>query len=156
MTALLAIARDDEERVVDTEREAHAGEHVHDEHRELELLGDESGQAERHDDREHRHQERHQPGDDPAEDEQQDDQRGGQSNWNSPDFRSSCESWLKSCSRVVSPVTSTSKLRVRVGLPHGGDDAPGVVGVRDGDQPESCPPVAGHERRSALHTVEPA
>ena len=34
--ALLAVAGDDEERVVDAERQAHAGEHVHDEHRELE------------------------------------------------------------------------------------------------------------------------
>ena len=35
---LLAVPGDDEERVVDPEREAHAGEHVHDEDRELERL----------------------------------------------------------------------------------------------------------------------
>ena len=34
--ALLAEAREDEQRVVDPEREAHAGDHVHDEDRELE------------------------------------------------------------------------------------------------------------------------
>ena len=39
--AFLAIARDHEQCVVDPEREAHAGEHVHDEDRELELLRDE-------------------------------------------------------------------------------------------------------------------
>ena len=41
LAPLLAVARDDEERVVDPEREAHAREHVHDEDRELELLREE-------------------------------------------------------------------------------------------------------------------
>ena len=71
----LAVARDDEERVVDPEREAHPREHVHDEDRELELLREDRGEPERDDDRDDRHQQRDEPGDDGAEDEQQDDQR---------------------------------------------------------------------------------
>ena len=76
--ALLPVAGDDEERVVDPEREAHAREHVDHEDRELELLRDERRQPERDDDRHDRHQQRHEPGDDRAEDEQQDDERGRQ------------------------------------------------------------------------------
>ena len=43
--ALLAVAREDEQRVVDPEREAHSREHVHDEDRELERLADERRQT---------------------------------------------------------------------------------------------------------------
>ena len=75
---LLAIARDDEQRVVDPERETHAREHVHDEDRELELLGEDRREPERDDDRDDRHQQRDQPGDDRAEDEEQDDQGSGE------------------------------------------------------------------------------
>ncbi len=77
VTALLAVARDDEQRVVDPEREPHAGEHVHEEDRELELLGEDRAQPERDEDRDERHQQRDQAGDDGAEHEQEDDQRGG-------------------------------------------------------------------------------
>ena len=76
--ALLAVAGDDEERVVDPEREAHPGEHVHDEDRELERLREERGEPQRDDDRDDRHQQRDEPGDDRAEHEQEDDQRRGQ------------------------------------------------------------------------------
>ena len=76
--ALLAVTRDDEQRVVDPEREPHRDEHVHDEHRELDRLRHERGQPERDDDRDDRHQQRDEPGDDRAEDEQEDDQRRGQ------------------------------------------------------------------------------
>jgi hypothetical protein len=72
---LLPIARDDEQRVVDPERETHSREHVHDEDRELELLREDRGQPERDDDRHDRHQQRNEPGDDGSEDQQQDDQR---------------------------------------------------------------------------------
>ena len=75
--ALLPIAADDEQRVVDTECEAHAREHVHDEDREVECLSDECGQRERDDDGHERHEYRHEAGDDRAENEEQDDQRGG-------------------------------------------------------------------------------
>ena len=71
------IAADDEERVVDAEREAHAREHVHDEDREVERLPDERGQGKRDDDGHERCEYRHEAGDDRAEDEKQDDQRGG-------------------------------------------------------------------------------
>ena len=74
--SLLAVARDHEERVVDAECQAHAGEHVHDEDREVERLREERDEAERDDDREDRHQQRDEAGDDGAEDEQEDDQRG--------------------------------------------------------------------------------
>ena len=79
LASLLSVTGNDEERVVDPQRETHAGEHVDDEHRELELLREQRGQAERDDDRHDRHQERYEPGDDRAEDEEQDDERGGQS-----------------------------------------------------------------------------
>ena len=78
LTAFLAVAGDDEERVVDPEREAHPGEHVHEEDRELELLREEGAEPERDDDRDDRHQQRHEPGHHRAEDEEQDDQRRGQ------------------------------------------------------------------------------
>ena len=79
LASLLAVTGDDEERVVDPERETHAREHVDDEDRELELLREQRGQAERDDDRHDRHQERYEPGDDRAEDEEQDDERSRQS-----------------------------------------------------------------------------
>ena len=75
---LLAEARDDEERVVDPERETHAGEHVHDEDRKLEPLREEGGQAERDDDRDDREHERHRRADERPEDEDEDDERGRQ------------------------------------------------------------------------------
>ena len=75
LAALLAVARDDEQRVVDPEREAHPREHVHEEDRELELLGEEGAEPERDDDRDDRHQQRHEPGDNRPEDEEEDDER---------------------------------------------------------------------------------
>ena len=75
LRALLAVAGDDEQRVIDPEREAHPREHVHEEDRELELLREECTQPERDEDRDDRHQQRHEPGDDRPEDEKQDDQR---------------------------------------------------------------------------------
>ena len=74
--ALLAVAGDDEQRVVDPEREAHPREHVHEEDRELELLGEDGAEPERDDDRDDRHHQRHEPGDDRPEDEEEDDERG--------------------------------------------------------------------------------
>ena len=76
--ALLAVAGDDEERVVDPERETHPREHVDGEGRERELERDDRDQAERDDDREDRHQERDEPRDDRAEDEHEDDERDRQ------------------------------------------------------------------------------
>ncbi len=75
VSPLLAVARDDEQRVVDPQRESHRDEHVHDEHRELDRLRHERCQPERDDDRDDRHQQGDEPCDDSAEDEQQDDQR---------------------------------------------------------------------------------
>ena len=72
----LAEARDDEERVVDPERESHPGEHVHDEHREAELEREQGDEAEADQDREDRHQHRHQARDHSAENEEEHDQRG--------------------------------------------------------------------------------
>src|SRR5918996_1925469 len=77
--ALLAVTRDDEERVVDPEGQAHPREHVDHEHRELERLRHERGQPEGDDDRDRRHEQRHEPRHDRAEHEQQDDQRRRQS-----------------------------------------------------------------------------
>src|SRR5262249_59416263 len=74
--ALLAVARDDEQRVVDPERETHSCEHVHEEHRELELLGEQRGESKRDHYRDDRHQQRHQTRHDGTEDEEQDDERG--------------------------------------------------------------------------------
>ena len=76
--ALLSVPGDDEQRVVDPEREPHPREHVHDEDRERELERDERDEPERDDDREDRHQHGHDAGDDRAEDEDEDDQRRGQ------------------------------------------------------------------------------
>ena len=76
--AFFAQARDDEQRVVDPEREAHRDDHVQDEQVELERLADDGGDAERDDDRDDRHQHRDRDADERADDEQQHDQRGGQ------------------------------------------------------------------------------
>ena len=76
VTALLSVAREDEQRVVDPEREPHPGEHVHDEDGELELGRDERRQAERDGDRDEGEDER-QPGrNEGAEDEHEDEQGG--------------------------------------------------------------------------------
>ena len=72
---LLAEAGDDEERVVDPEREAHAREHVDDEERDLPHLTDDRNERQREDDRDDRQQHRHERGDDGAEDDQQHEQR---------------------------------------------------------------------------------
>ena len=72
---LLAIARDDEERVVDPDGEPHHHEHVHDEEGELEALPDQRRQAQRDDDRDEREHDRNERGDERAEDHEQHDQR---------------------------------------------------------------------------------
>ncbi len=72
---LFAEAADDEERVVDAEREPHPREHVDDEEGDLPDLADDRDERERDDDRDDREQDRDQPRDDGAEDEQQHDQR---------------------------------------------------------------------------------
>ena len=76
LAAFLAVAGDDEQGIVDPEREPHPREHVDEEDGELEVLREQRAQTEGDDDRDDRHQERHEPGHDRAEDEQQDDQRG--------------------------------------------------------------------------------
>jgi len=75
--ALFAVAREDEQRVVDPECEPHAGEHVGGEHRKREALADERDERERDGDRDDRQQQRDQSGHDRAEDEQQHQQRDG-------------------------------------------------------------------------------
>ena len=72
---LFAEAADDEEGVVDAEREPHPREHVDDEEGDLPDLADDRDERERDDDRDDREQDRDQPRDDGAEDEQQHDQR---------------------------------------------------------------------------------
>ena len=66
---LLAEAADDEERVVDAERQPHPREHVDDEERDLPDLADDRDECEREDDRDEREQDRDQRRDDRAEDE---------------------------------------------------------------------------------------
>ena len=75
---LLAVAGDDEQRVVDPERQPHPGEHVHGEDREVELEREQRHDPEADEDRDERHQHRDQAGDDGAEHEHQDDERRGQ------------------------------------------------------------------------------
>ena len=75
---LLAVAGDDEQRVVDPEREPHPGEHVHGEDGEVELEREQGHDPETDEDRDERHQHRDQAGDDGAEHEHQDDERSGQ------------------------------------------------------------------------------
>jgi hypothetical protein len=70
--ALLPIAREPEQRVIDPEREPHPGEHVGGEHRQRERLPDERQQRERDRDRDNRHHQRDEPGHQRAEDDQHD------------------------------------------------------------------------------------
>jgi hypothetical protein len=72
---LLPEARDDEERVVDAEGEAHPREHVHHEEGELPADADERREPEPDDDRDDGEQQRQGGGHDRAEDEQEDEQR---------------------------------------------------------------------------------
>ena len=80
----------------------------------------------------------------------------GRPNWSSPDL----QIVLGELVEVVLACRLTGDVdleaRLGVGLLHGRDDALGVVGVRDGDLHEGRVPVAGHERRSTRHTVQPA
>src|SRR5580704_13355231 len=71
--AFLPETGDDEERVVDAERQAHAGHHVDDEDRQAELLGNDGGDPEADDDRHQGHEHRHESGDHGPEHEHQDD-----------------------------------------------------------------------------------
>ena len=73
--ALLAQPRDDEQRVVDAQREPHRDDHVHDEQVELERLPDDRGDGERDDDRDDRHQHRDRHAEERADHQQQHDQR---------------------------------------------------------------------------------
>jgi hypothetical protein len=73
--ALLAEARDDEQRVVDPDGEAHHHEHVHDDEVEDEHLADAGYDREGHDDARDRDADRHDRGRDAAEDDDQDEQR---------------------------------------------------------------------------------
>ena len=72
---LLPVPRHDEQRVVDTHREADHRDHVLDEQVEAEQLSDQGHQAERHGDGEERHDDGDDGGDDRGEDDDQDDQR---------------------------------------------------------------------------------
>ena len=83
--ALLAVAREHEERVVDPERQPHPG-RACSRRRSRGRTPARRGprQPERDDDRDDRQQQRDEPRDDRAEDEQQDDQRGGQTELSSP------------------------------------------------------------------------
>ena len=72
---LLAQARDDEERVVDPQRQSHRHEHVDDEDVHVEELTDHRDQAEGDDDRDQGHQQRDRHPNHGADDQQQDDQR---------------------------------------------------------------------------------
>ena len=77
-TALLAEPGEHEQRVVDPERETHAGEHVHDEHRQPELEREQRDEPHPDDDRERCEHDRDEPGDERAEHEHEHDQRGRQ------------------------------------------------------------------------------
>ena len=72
---LLAVARDDEQHVVDADREAHHRDHVRHEERQLVGLADERGQRERDHDRDDREPDRQERRDERPEDQQQHDQR---------------------------------------------------------------------------------
>ena len=73
--ALLAQPGDDEQRVVDAEREAHRDDHVQDEQVERERLPDDRGDGERDDDRDDRHQHRDRDAEQRADHQQQHDER---------------------------------------------------------------------------------
>ena len=73
--ALLAEARDDEQRVVDPDGQPHHHEHVHDDEVEDEGLADAGDDRQRDDDARDRDADRHHRGRDAAEDDDQDDQR---------------------------------------------------------------------------------
>ena len=73
--ALFPEPREDEERVVDPEREPHRRDHVHHEERDLERLADERSQCDRDHDREQAEQDRHEARHDRPEHEHEDDQR---------------------------------------------------------------------------------
>jgi hypothetical protein len=75
--ALLAVARDDEERVIDAHCQADHGDHVGDEERQLQQLADERGQAEGHDDGRDGQQDGHDGGHHRAEDDDEDDEGDG-------------------------------------------------------------------------------
>ena len=76
--AFLAQAGDDEQRVVDAEREAHRDDHVQDEQVERERLPDDRGDGERDDDRDDRHQHRDRHAEQRADHQQQHDECGRQ------------------------------------------------------------------------------
>jgi hypothetical protein len=71
--AFLPETGDNEQRVVDAERQAHAGHHVDDEDRQAELLRDDGGDPKADDDRHQGHEHRHESGHHRPEHEQQDD-----------------------------------------------------------------------------------
>ena len=73
--ALLAEAGDDEQRVVDPDRQAHHHEHVDDDEVEDERLADAGDDGQRDDDARDRHADRHDRRHDAAEDDDQDEQR---------------------------------------------------------------------------------
>jgi hypothetical protein len=76
--AFLPWTRDDEQRVVDPERQSHRDDHVRDEEVQLERVPDDCGDTQRDDDRVERHQHRDRRARRRAEDEQQHHQRGRQ------------------------------------------------------------------------------
>ncbi len=73
--ALLAEARDHEQRVVDPDRQPHHHQHVDDDEVQDERLADERGDRQRHDDAGDRHRDRHDRGRHAAEDDDEHDQR---------------------------------------------------------------------------------
>jgi hypothetical protein len=76
--AFFAVTGDDEEGVVDPERETHARDHVDDEDRQRERVREHAGQADGDEDGKDREDQWHEPADDRSEHEQQNDQRGRQ------------------------------------------------------------------------------
>ncbi len=153
---LFAVARDDEQRVVDADRQADHRDHVLHEHVEVEQLADERDQAERDTDREQAHQEGQDRRHDRAEHDDQDDQGDEQA-----DRLRLLHVLIGELHEVGEEGGLPGDLH-RVGLvgvagrdgPQIGDDRLRLVDDRDGD--EGRLPVRRDERARLLHGVEPA
>jgi hypothetical protein len=149
MTTLFAVARDDEERVVDAECEAHAGEHVHDEDRQPELLRQERRQAQRHDDRDERHQQRHDSCHHGPENEDEDDQSGREAELELARLEVVLRELVEVVVERVGTGDRDGEARVGVSAIDDRHHLADVAVVGDVDRDHRRPPVARDERRIA-------
>ena len=155
LRALLAVSGDDEQGVVDPEREPHPREHVDHEDGELEPLGEQRDEAEGDDDRDARHQNRDEARHDGSEDEQEDDERCRKAELELAGLEILLREQVEVVVECLVTGDGDGERCVLVGARSGLHDRLGLVVVEDRDRDDRGVAVGGDERSGRGREVRP-